>query len=235
MTPLQSAQAYLLDVEHELADAHDRIRLLVAERNTARLQADQRVSLREEFRELLGTDEIEQGVVVVRGLQDRIKRLEEWKESALAVEREWDANAIATLLGAKLGESQRKVIQREVPLLLERIKRLEKSSQQLKSLNNKICEINLKVSQERDDLNFRIKRLDEWKESALEVEREWDANAVATMLGAKLGESQRKVIQREVPLLLDRIKRLEEAGDAMFLRSTRVGREIWHKAKEAKP
>ena len=32
-----------------------------------------------------------------------------------------------------------------------------------------------------------------------------------------------------------RIKRLEEAGDAMFLRSTRVGREIWRKAKEAKP
>ena len=77
MTPLQSAQAYLLDVEHELADAHDRIRLLVAERNTARLQADQRVSLREEFREVLGTDEIEQGVVVVRGLQERIKLLEE--------------------------------------------------------------------------------------------------------------------------------------------------------------
>jgi hypothetical protein len=77
MTPLQSAQAYLLDVEHELSDAQDRIRLLVAERNTARLQADQRVSLREEFRELLGTDEIEQGVVVVRGLQERIKRLEE--------------------------------------------------------------------------------------------------------------------------------------------------------------
>jgi hypothetical protein len=94
-------------------------------------------------------------------LQDHIKRLEEWKESALAVEREWDANAIATLLGAKLGESQRKVIQREVPLLLERIKRLEKSSQQLKSLNNKICEINLKVSQERHDSNVRIKRLEQ--------------------------------------------------------------------------
>ena len=69
MTPLQSAQAYLLDVEHELADAHDRIRLLVAERDTARLQADQRVSLREEFRELLGTDDIEQGVVVVCDLK----------------------------------------------------------------------------------------------------------------------------------------------------------------------
>jgi hypothetical protein len=77
----------------------------------------------------------------------RIKRLEEWKESALEVEREWDANAIATLLGAKLGESQRK--------------RLEKSSQQLKSLNNKICEINLKVSQERHDSNVRIKQLEQ--------------------------------------------------------------------------
>ena len=73
----QTMPSYLVELEHELADAHDRIRLLIAERNTARLQADQRVSLREEFRELLGTDDIEQGVVVVRELQDRIKRLEE--------------------------------------------------------------------------------------------------------------------------------------------------------------
>ena len=35
--------------------------------------------------------------------------------------------------------------------------------------------------------------------------------------------------------LMIRIQRLEEAGDAMFIRSTRVGREIWTKAKEAKP
>ena len=77
MTPLQSAQAYLLDVEHELADAHDRIRLLIAERDTARLQADQKINLREDFRELLGTDDIEQGVAVARGMKERIKRLEE--------------------------------------------------------------------------------------------------------------------------------------------------------------
>jgi hypothetical protein len=77
MNKKQTMPSYLVELEHELADANDRIRLLIAERNTARLQADQRVSLREEFRELLGTDEIEQGVVVVRGLQDRIKLLEE--------------------------------------------------------------------------------------------------------------------------------------------------------------
>jgi phage shock protein A len=77
MNKKNTMPSYLVELEHELADAHDRIRLLIAERNTARLQADQKISLREEFRELLGTDDIEQGVAVVRGLQDRIKRLEE--------------------------------------------------------------------------------------------------------------------------------------------------------------
>ena len=33
---------------------------------------------------------------------------------------------------------------------------------------------------------------------------------------------------------MDRIKRLEEAGDAMFPWSERVGQEFWTKAKEAK-
>ena len=73
----QAMPSYLVELEHELADAHDRIRLLIAERDTARLQADQKMNLREDFRELLGTDDIEQGVAIVRGLQERIKRLEE--------------------------------------------------------------------------------------------------------------------------------------------------------------
>ena len=113
MTPLQSAQAYLLDVEHELADAHDRIRLLIAERDTARLQADQRVSLREEFRELLGTDEIEQGVVVVRGLQERIKRLEEMYEGKIGENEQF------------LGSNLQGLLTRELNAAQERIKRLE--------------------------------------------------------------------------------------------------------------
>lgn len=49
--------------------------------------------------------------------------------------------------------------------------------------------------------------------------------------GQWLANPQAKLIRE----LQDRIKRLEEAGDAMFIRSTRVGREIWTKAKEAKP
>jgi hypothetical protein len=77
MNNKQTMPSYLVELEHELADAHDRIRLLVAERDTARLQADQKINLREEFRELLGTDEIEQGVVVVLEMKQRIKRLEE--------------------------------------------------------------------------------------------------------------------------------------------------------------
>jgi uncharacterized protein (UPF0335 family) len=66
-------------------------------------------------------------------LQERIKRLEDWKDSAMAVEREWDANAISTMLGGQLGESQRVVIMREVPRLLERIKRLEQENDALRA------------------------------------------------------------------------------------------------------
>ena len=72
------------ELERELNAANDRIRLLIAERDTARQQSDQKVSLREEFRELLGTDDIEQGITVVCDLKQLaavrlsyIKQLEE--------------------------------------------------------------------------------------------------------------------------------------------------------------
>ncbi len=68
-------------LERELNAANERIRLLIAERDTARRQADQNYKLREEFTELLGTDDVERGVAVVRGLYDRIKRLEDYVET----------------------------------------------------------------------------------------------------------------------------------------------------------
>jgi DNA repair exonuclease SbcCD ATPase subunit len=77
-------------LERELNAANERIRLLIAERDTARRQADQTYKLREEFRELLGTDDVQHGVAVVRGLQERIKRLEEELERTKE-----DRNAIA--------------------------------------------------------------------------------------------------------------------------------------------
>lgn len=64
-------------MERELNESNERIRLLIAERDTARRQADQNYKLREEFLDLLGTDDVEQGVAVVREMKDRIKRLEE--------------------------------------------------------------------------------------------------------------------------------------------------------------
>jgi Lon protease-like protein len=97
------------------------------------------------------------------------------------------------------------------------------------------------LERELNAANERIKRLEEWKDSAMAVEREWDANALSTMLGGKPGESQRVVIMREVPRLLERIKRLEEVGDEMY-RWITVKRlcsidctEAWNKAKEAMP
>ena len=91
------------------------------------------------------------------------------------------------------------------------------------------------LDEENLRLQERIKRLEDWKDSAMAVEREWDANAISTMLGGQLGESQRVVIMREVPRLLERIKRLEEGGDEAicpFEYAARV--RIWTEAKEAK-
>ncbi len=61
-----------------------RIHLLIAERDTARRQADQKYKLREEFLDLLGTDDVERGVTVVRELKDRIKRLEQENDAMRA-------------------------------------------------------------------------------------------------------------------------------------------------------
>ncbi len=63
-------------LERELNAANDRIRLLIAERDTARQQAHQNYTLREEFRAMLGTDDVKRGVAVVREIKERIKRLE---------------------------------------------------------------------------------------------------------------------------------------------------------------
>ena len=70
------------------------------------------------------------------------------------------------------------------------------------------------------DLGMQIRRL-ERKLNA--------ANAEIERLTAKVAQLYEGAEEQK-----QRIKRLEEAGDAMFLRSTRVGREIWKEAKEAK-
>jgi hypothetical protein len=89
----QQQQEKIEELERELNAANERIPLLIAERDTARRQADQNYKLREEFLDLIGTDDVEQGVAVVREMNERIKRLEEagdamvnegWNEPHLA-------------------------------------------------------------------------------------------------------------------------------------------------------
>lgn len=46
------------------------------------------------------------------------RRLQGWKDSMMALEREWDQQHIAKLLGAKLGQSCRKVVNERVPVLV---------------------------------------------------------------------------------------------------------------------
>jgi hypothetical protein len=51
-------------------------------------------------------------------------------------------------------------------------------------------------------LLFERDRLLDWKASAMAVEREWDPQAIAKMLGARLGQSCRAVVAERVPQLM---------------------------------
>jgi antitoxin component of MazEF toxin-antitoxin module len=61
-------------------------------------------------------------------LLSELQELRAWKESALAVDRQWDPQALAVMLGARPGDNVRAVIQREVTKLIERVKQLEGSN-----------------------------------------------------------------------------------------------------------
>jgi hypothetical protein len=74
---LMSANADVARIADQRDAAEKRIRLLIAERDTAQLRASQNWKIREEFRALLGTDDVATALAVVRELQDRIKRLED--------------------------------------------------------------------------------------------------------------------------------------------------------------
>ena len=76
--PIEDLHIFARILERELNAANERIRLLIAERDTARLQADRNYKLREEFRELLGTDDVEKGVAVVREMKERISKLNDY-------------------------------------------------------------------------------------------------------------------------------------------------------------
>jgi hypothetical protein len=64
-------------IERELQEAQARIRLLIAERDSARAIADLNWKLRDEFTALLGTDDVKEAVRRIQEANKRIKLLEE--------------------------------------------------------------------------------------------------------------------------------------------------------------
>jgi predicted RNase H-like nuclease (RuvC/YqgF family) len=67
-----------LQLREGAEEQKQRIHSLIAERDTAQTYADQKWKLRREFHDLFGTDDVEQAVAVVRDMNDRIKRLEDF-------------------------------------------------------------------------------------------------------------------------------------------------------------
>jgi hypothetical protein len=70
--PLELAR----QLERELAQAKHRIRTLIEERDSARIQADHKWKLREEFEALLGTSDVEIGIERVKETQKGAARYE---------------------------------------------------------------------------------------------------------------------------------------------------------------
>lgn len=68
--PLGMVEAdFARQLERELTEAQHRIRQLIMERDSARIQADRKWRLREEFEALLGTNDVETGVERVKQAQ----------------------------------------------------------------------------------------------------------------------------------------------------------------------
>lgn len=61
-----------------------------------------------------------------RELEEKVVELQLWKDTWMKVEAEWSPNELAGLLGGKLGERQRVVIQREVPKLVKDLRDRER-------------------------------------------------------------------------------------------------------------
>lgn len=62
--------------------------------------------------------------------------LKAWKESALSLNAEMDEQALAKMLGGKLGHSCRKIISEKVPMLIEENATLRQDSRMLEWLLN---------------------------------------------------------------------------------------------------
>jgi len=68
------------------------------------------------------------------------------------------------------------------------------------------------LRQKLDEANAKIAELERWKLEQLFVESEWDAQATAKLLGAKPGQSCRRVINQRVPELIAEIEAAEAAA-----------------------
>ena len=60
-------------LERELQEAQERIRLLIAERDSARQQADLNWKMREEFTALLGTDDVKKAVRALKLMKEALE------------------------------------------------------------------------------------------------------------------------------------------------------------------
>ena len=92
-----------------------------------------------------------------------------WKAESEQVEQEWDAQAIATMLGARLGQSCRKVVMAEVPKMLQERDELRTVVGAFRSVLNGIADIFVRMDSHQ---SVDLVRLVKGRVAALAAERD---------------------------------------------------------------
>ena len=116
--PADALEEFARQLERELTDAKHRIRTLIEERDSARIQANHKWKLRQEFEALLGTDDVGVGV-------DQIKQAKrELTEARTRIKELADiGGALADLVGCGCHDGGCKTCRRAVNDWNETVKR----------------------------------------------------------------------------------------------------------------
>ncbi len=102
--------------------------------------------------------------------------LRAWKESALAVEREWDAQAIAKMLGARLGQSCRRVVGERVPELVAELDAERRMRKTMESAHGDVVAQLVKLRADNAALRNDLAELQSSRDRTMELNRKQEAD-----------------------------------------------------------
>lgn len=155
----------------------------------------------------------------VQELAKAKRELEECKESRMAFIDEIQKDSVyAAKLKGEIRCLQRRLkdanrgAERNIVVAYEKAR----ENAELKRESDELFVERAEALAEADRLRAELEEAKAWKDSMLEVEREWDVQKLAKMLGVRLGESCRKGIAEAVPKLIAELEEARKKADLYY-------------------